>query len=146
MVKNDLPETLRKTLVTIMRDQDLAKFGDSLTNFLYSLAKTNALDKPVGLRVFDKALAEAIHKTGLRKVMPSSSSSGDIGDGVEALIGYAYLNDLMTINEMVVKLQDYLATVPKEQLTERKFERTNMAESFIVLVEELKVRISKTIE
>ncbi|HUT80823.1 MAG TPA: ribonuclease III family protein [Candidatus Bathyarchaeia archaeon] len=146
MGKNVLPEELRKKLQPIMRDHGLAKFGDTLTNFIYSLAKTNVQGEAVGIRVYDKALAEVIRQTGLRSVMQSSSSSGDLGDGTEALLGYAYLNEIMTIEEMVALIISYLETVPKENLIERSKERENMIESFVKIVEEIIERIKQIIE
>jgi hypothetical protein len=135
MNKEAIPDTLRKKLIPIMRNHSLAKFGDTLTNFLYSNAKTQVLEKPVGTSVLDKALAEVLRKTGLRSVMPSSSSAGILGDGIEALIGYVYLEEIMTIDEMVAILFEYLQTIDKEQLEGRSSERLVMIKSFVRLVE-----------
>ena len=102
MNRSSIPESLKKKLIPIMRDHSLAKFGDTLVNFLYSIAKTKSLNRPIGLRVFDKALAETLRQTGLRELMPSSSSSGKLGDGIEALIGYVYLNNIMSLEEEII--------------------------------------------
>ena len=96
MKKSTLPEPLRTRLTKVMRDHSLAKFGDSLTNFVYSVAKTRRYKQPFGERVLDKSLAEAIRNANLRAIMPSSVSSGDLGDGAEALIGHAYLKNILT--------------------------------------------------
>ncbi|MBN1328753.1 MAG: hypothetical protein JXA54_04695 [Candidatus Heimdallarchaeota archaeon] len=146
MGKNTLTEELRKLLQPIMRDHGLAKFGDTLANFVYSLAKTKVQGEAVGLRVYDKALAEVIRQTGLRSVMQSSSSSGDLGDGAEALLGYAYLKEIMNIEEMVILVISYLETVPKENLVDRSKERENMTNSFVRLIEEITERIKRTVE
>jgi hypothetical protein len=137
-----ISESLKKKLLPIMRDHSLAKFGDSLTNFLYSLVKTRILDKPVGLRVFDKALAETIRQTGLRSIMPSSSSAGDLGDGIEALIGYVYLHDIMSLEEMTTVMSSYLGNIDDELLEDRSIEREIMTESFRVLVNEIITRLT----
>ncbi len=145
MGKYTISEELRKLLLPIMRNHGLAKFGDTLTNFIYSLAKTKVQGEAVGARVFDKALAEVIHQTGLRCVMQSSASSGDLGDGVEALVGYAYLNEIMSIEEMVTLLVSSLETIPKKDLVERSKEKGNMIISFIKIVEEIIDRLKQSI-
>ena len=141
MKKSSIPEALRKKLIPIMRNHSLAKFGDTLANFLYSYAKTRVLDKPIGTSVYDKALAEVLRRLGLRAVMPSSSSAGTLGDGIEALIGHAFLKKIMTIEEMVTIIIIYLQTVEKEQLEDRNNERILMIESFTKLIEKIIARI-----
>ena len=125
-----------------MRNQSLAKFGNTLANFLYSLAKTRILGKPVGLRVFDKALAETLRQTGLRSLMPSSSSAGNLGDGIEALIGYVYLHDIMSLEEMTSIIASYFGNVDEKLLEDRSNEREFMTESFIVLIKEIITRLT----
>ena len=135
-------EPIKKKLIPIMRNQSLAKFGDTLANFLYSLAKTRILGKPVGLRVFDKALAETLRQTGLRSLMPSSSSAGNLGDGIEALIGYVYLHDIMSLEEMTSIIASYFGNVDEKLLEDRSNEREFMTESFIVLIKEIITRLT----
>ena len=142
MKPDSLSESLKKKLIPIMRDHSLAKFGDSLTNFLYSLAKTKILNKPVGLRVFDKALAETLRQTGLRPIMPSSSSAGDLGDGIEALIGYVYLQEIMSLEEMTTTITSYLRGIDVELLEDRSIDRDLMTESFKALIKEIITRLT----
>ncbi|MGC9778069.1 MAG: hypothetical protein HZR80_02380 [Candidatus Heimdallarchaeota archaeon] len=130
MKDNKTPESQKNDLRRIMRNHGLAKFGDALTNFLYSRAKTNVVGKPVGERVFDKALAESLRQIGLRKLMPSNSSSGDLGDGVEALIGYGYLHGLITIDELTEIVESTLKRSDFADLSDRKVEREAMIEAF----------------
>ena len=144
MTKIDLPDKLQKKIRSVMRNHGLAKFGDSLSNFIYSLAKTQVLNKPTGERVFDNALAEAVRKTDLRPLMPSSISSGDIGDGAEALVGYAYLEELMTIEEMVEIIYPVIDEHSEENYIPRKEERNAMMKSFELLLLEIIIRFSKT--
>ncbi|NHK32106.1 MAG: hypothetical protein FK730_12185 [Asgard group archaeon] len=142
MKHSTLSEPMKKKLIPIMRDHSLAKFGDTLANFLYSLAKTKIMDKPIGLRVFDKALAETLRQTGLRSIMPSSSSAGNLSDGIEALIGYVYLHDIMSLEEMMTVITSYLGNVDVKLLEERSNERELMTESFIVLIKEIITRLT----
>ena len=134
-------ESQKNDLRRIMRDHGLAKFGDALTNFLYSRAKTNVVGKPVGERVFDKALAESLRQIGLRKLMPSNSSSGDLGDGVEALIGYGYLHGLITIDELTEIVESILKQSDFADLSDRKVEREAMIEAFKKVMLEIMERM-----
>ena len=142
MKKSTLPESLRTKLTQVMRDHSLAKFGDSLTNFVYSLAKTRRYKQPFGERVLDKSLAEALRNANLRAIMPSSISSGDLGDGVEALIGHAFLIKIMTIDEMVEIIVSVMQTKKLEEISYRSNERLLMAEAFEKILLEIVERMS----
>lgn len=142
MKKSTLPEPLRTRLTQVMRDHSLAKFGDALTNFVYSLAKTRQYKQSFGERVLDKSLAEAIRNANLRAMMPSSVSSGDLGDGAEALIGHAYLKKIMTIDEMVALLISVMQTKTLEEISYRSNERLLMAEAFEKVLLEIVERMS----
>jgi hypothetical protein len=84
-----------------LTSKDLAQFGDALLNFAYSLALTEKTGKPRGTRVPDKALAEAAVKAGLRKLLPRRVGRGDIANGLEALLGYSWLEETLTLDEIV---------------------------------------------
>ncbi|MFW9923831.1 MAG: ribonuclease III family protein [Candidatus Thorarchaeota archaeon] len=141
MTMKSYQDEIKKKIRPIMRDHDLAKFGDSLTNFLYSLAKTKSLSHPYGEHVLDKSLAEAIKNLNLRSLMPSSSSAGDIGDGAEALVGYAYLNDLLTLKEMELIIMKIMVEKGFNENYTRNQEREIMQLSFEKLIEEILQRI-----
>lgn len=100
--KNELNESLLK----IMLDKKLARFGDSLLNFLYSLALTKKRGEPTGEKVSDKILAAAAKNTGIRDALPSRMSKGEIANSIEALLGYAWLKNKVTIEELIVIEKD----------------------------------------
>jgi len=137
MKKAAFQEKTKQKLREIMRNRDLAKFGDALVNFIYSLAKTKAYDNPVGERVYDKALLEAVREAGLRALMPSSSPAGDVGDGAEALIGHSYLSGLFTIDELVTILESSIHTYDLEAFEKRSKEREIMTKAFTKLLLEI---------
>ena len=92
-------------LTKILTDKGLAQFGDALLNFVYSLAITEKTNKPRGTKVPDKILAEAAVKAGLRKHLPRRVSRGEVANGLEALLGFAWLQNLMTLDEYVTCLK-----------------------------------------
>ena len=89
-----------ETLTKILRSKDLAQFGDALLNFAYSLALTETIGKPRGIRVPDNVLAEAAVKAGLRKHLPRRVDRGEVANGLEALIGYSWLQKHLTLDEI----------------------------------------------
>jgi len=88
-----------------LTSKDFAQFGDALLNFAFSLALTEKTGKPSGTRVPDKALAEAAVKAGLRKLLPRRVGRGDIANGLEALLGYSWLEKTLTLDEIVACLK-----------------------------------------
>ena len=87
-------------LKRILTDNALARFGDSLLNFAFSLALTETAGHPTGTRVPDRILAEAAAKAGLRAHLPRRSSRGDVANSIEALLGFVWLRRLITLDEM----------------------------------------------
>lgn len=94
-----------KQLLSILLDKELAKFGDSLLNFSYSLALTRRKGRPTGSNVNNKVLSTAAKNVGIRRMLPPRMDRGDIADSVEALIGYAWLNRKVTLDELSSTLE-----------------------------------------
>ncbi len=104
IVKNHRRVKQESELVNIMIDHDMASLGDSYVNFIYSLALTRKKGKPIGAKAKGTLLAEALRKAGLRGLLPSRMTSHKLADGTEALLIYAWLNKLVTIEESVSTL------------------------------------------
>ena len=85
----------------ILTNAGLAQFGDSLLNFAYSVALTEATGRPRGTKVQDKILAEAAARAGLRKRLPRRVGRGDVANSLEALLGHLWLQKMITIEEIV---------------------------------------------
>ncbi len=98
----------------ILTDKGLAQFGDSFLNFAYSIALTRTRGKPMGFKVQDKILAEAAVKAGLRKLLPRRIGRGEIANSVEAILGHAWLEKLVTLDEVVSILSDESYLIPSE--------------------------------
>ena len=101
-------------LARILTDKGFAQFGDSLLNFAYSIAVTRTTGKPKGFKVQDRVLAEAAVKAELRRLLPRRVSRGEVANSVEALLGYAWLNKLVTLDEVVSCLIDESIMIPSE--------------------------------
>jgi len=88
-----------------LADQKLASLGDAYINFVYSLALSQRKGKPSGAKVKGTALAEALRKAGLREQLPSRIDRHVLSDAAEALVVYAWLHDLLTLEENVEILE-----------------------------------------
>ncbi len=92
-------------LSKILTDAGLAQFGDSLLNFAYSIALTETTGRPRGTKVQDRILADAAANAGLRKLLPRRVGRGDVANSLEALIGYVWLQKMVTLEEIVACLK-----------------------------------------
>jgi len=82
-------------------DKGLSTLGDSLINFIYSLALSEYIGRPRGGRVPNASLAIAMERAGLRELIPPRTDKHGKGDIAEALIAYAWLEGVITIDEAV---------------------------------------------
>ena len=80
-------------------DKGLAKFGDSLVNFVFSLALSEYLGRPTGERVPNASLSIALELAGLRHVIPPRTDKHGKGDVAEAIFAYAWLEGKITVEE-----------------------------------------------
>ena len=96
-----------KNLREVLADQKLAALGDAYVNFVYSLALSKRKGEPVGAKVDNRLLAEALRKAGLRNLLPSRIDRHKQADAAEALIVYAWVQDAMTIEEGVSILEQF---------------------------------------
>ncbi|NJF24119.1 ribonuclease III family protein [Thermococcus sp. Bubb.Bath] len=83
------------------KDKGLATLGDSLANFIYSLALSSYTGKPTGGRVPNAAFAIALEMAGLREVIPRRTDKHGKGDIAEALLAYAWLQSKISVKEAV---------------------------------------------
>ena len=90
-----------ESLREVLTDHKLATLGDAYVNFIYSVALSNRERHPVGAKVSSHILAEALKKAGLREFLPRRTDRHSQADAAEALIVYAWIQNLMSIEEGV---------------------------------------------
>jgi len=97
------PLTLKRysSVEEVLLDEDLAGLGDAYVNFVYSLAVSRRSRRPSGAKVNNKVLAEAVKKSGVRRLLPHRVDRHARGNAAEALIVFAWLSDLMSFEECV---------------------------------------------
>ena len=103
-----------ESISDILDDHDLAALGDAYVNFVYSLALSMKLGKPVGRKVDSSTLALALRKADLRKLLPSRTDRHRQADAAESLIVYAWL-----IGE--ISIWETLRAMEKEKTAEDAF-------------------------
>ncbi|TFH09386.1 MAG: hypothetical protein E4H14_04505 [Candidatus Thorarchaeota archaeon] len=108
-----------ENIESIMHDKGLAKVGDGLVNFCYSLAKTLVLGYATGEKVRDSVLARAIRSTSVYSHMNRRTDAGRAGDAYEAIMAYLWMTEKISISDMVDSLSGSLGI---DNATSRKKE------------------------
>ncbi|MFQ6095930.1 MAG: ribonuclease III family protein [Candidatus Bathyarchaeia archaeon] len=97
--------TRYRSLVEIMTDRELSALGDAYVNFIFSLALSRRLDRPVGMKAQSTVLSRALRKADLRKLLPHRVDRHKQADAAEAIIVYAWIRGIVTIEECVAILE-----------------------------------------
>ncbi|MFX1482442.1 MAG: ribonuclease III family protein [Promethearchaeota archaeon] len=121
-----------ESIESIMNDKGLAKVGDNLVNFIYSLAKSMALGQTTGEKVRDSVLARAIRATTVYNHLLRRADAGRAADAYEAIMAYLWMTDRLTIPQAVKTLTE---TLSLDSRTSRKKEGEIAAQSFQYLLE-----------
>jgi len=82
------------SLKDLLLDKDLAGLGDAYVNFVYSLAMSQKHGRPMGAKVKNQVLANAVEASGLRKFLPHRVDRHIRGNAAEALLVFAWLQDI----------------------------------------------------
>ena len=100
--------TFRKnysSLTEVLLDKDLAKIGDALVNFIFSLAVSNTMKQPQNIRVSSLTLSTALKQSGLRELLPHRIDRHDQANAVEALVMYAWITKIISLSELLQILE-----------------------------------------
>ncbi len=94
-----------RNLLDVLKDHELAALGDAYVNFIFSLASSRRLGKPTGKKVDSRILANALRKANLRESLPPRVDRHKQADAAEALIMYAWIRGIITIEECIAVLE-----------------------------------------
>ena len=109
-------------------------FGDSLINFLYSLAKSKALQIWTGDKVSNFVLSQALIRSDLDQ--PGGLDKHEKGDFVEGYIAQAWIRGVITLDEASATLQSILQRYDLEN-----DEQEAMVEAFKNLLNVIETRL-----
>lgn len=106
--EEDFGFTLKhRSIEEILSDHKLAALGDAYVNFIYSLALSRKTGSPEGAKVQSQVLAEALKRADLRRLLPARTDRHKQADGAEALLVYAWIKGLITIEDAVNSLDEH---------------------------------------
>ncbi len=125
---------------TVTTSKGLAQLGDAFINFLYSLSRSIAHKQASGCKVSDAILSNAYRASLLKKKVLLKGDRDKIGDGVEAIIIWAWIQNYFTMKEILYIITSHLSSIP---LDERNIEKTAASDAFRNLLNELVRRLEK---
>ena len=98
------------TLQSFLAIKGHSKLGDSLVNFIYSLAKSGVSDTPTGTKVSDFIFSQAYRTSqwGTTTEFILRGDKGRLADQVEALILFFWIYELITIDDCTSYLMNAL--------------------------------------
>lgn len=127
---------VRARLQALCDDRGLAQLGDSFVNLVYSLAKSRAGGSPVGEKVPDRVLSEALGISGLPT--PARLKHGERGNIVEAALAHAWMGNMITVDGAAAVVQDSLS---RGEFRSAALERQLAAKAFSKLFKDAVARI-----
>ncbi len=119
------------SLAEVLLDKDLAKIGDTLVNFLFSLAVSNRMKQPQNVRVSSLTLSTALRKSGLRSLLPHRTDRHAQANAVEALIMHAWITKMFSLTDLLQILES---------------EAHNPIDAFSKVLDEIKQTINQSLE
>lgn len=100
-LKEALKLQLHPTIYYLSSDKRLSKLGDAIINYIASVSETIRGGIPMGLRVDNRTLTNAVKASGLRDRLSHRRDRHMLGDAAEALIAYSFIQGVITIEECV---------------------------------------------
>jgi dsRNA-specific ribonuclease len=125
----------------VLNNKRLAKLGDALINFLYSVAKSIVAGEFCGEKVSDRSLAAALRETSLKEGLRSRRTVDDLGDAVEAFCAHLWIKQLVSLEEMVSVL---INAINDLELGHHKAEKVAERRAFKTLIEYLLTKRKST--
>jgi len=129
-------------------DKGLARIGDGIVNLSYSLAKSiyltqnskNKIINRTGVKVSRNILAEALRAANMKSFAKNRADAHDMADTVEALVGFVFLDNLMSIKDITSHLLKELSG----NLLNRQEEIESARKAFTNLLNEMKQYLPST--
>ena len=131
-----------RTPKRIGTDKGLAKIGDGIVNLAYSIAKSiyltnNSVSNKIsrtGQKVSKQILSNALKNADMKNFARSRADAHDLADTVEAIVAYVWLNEDITLTDII----DYLVKELEGDLNSRATEISSATVAFTKLLIHLK--------
>ncbi|MBD3254436.1 MAG: hypothetical protein GF383_05045 [Candidatus Lokiarchaeota archaeon] len=123
-------------------DKGLAKIGDGIVNFTYSIAKSiyltqNSSNKYIirtGTKVNKYILSNALKEAGMKDFAKNRADAHDLADTVEGIVAYVWLRKKITVSQII----DLLSKNLTGNLQKRSEEIDSAAIAFTELLNSIK--------
>ncbi|TFG12438.1 MAG: hypothetical protein EU535_06220 [Promethearchaeota archaeon] len=122
---------------TIGTDKGLAKIGDGIVNLAYSVAKSIYLTENsskilrTGLKVNRTILSNALKNANMKNLAKVRADAHDLADTAEAILAYVFLNNNITLNEIINILRENIKGDIKNRTQEIR-EATNAFTNLLI--------------
>ncbi len=95
-------ELAKSSFREVIKSRPLASLGDFLINYCYTVARFHVAPlEHKAIRVWDSSLAKALKESEFAEYLPPRMSSGELGDAVEALVAWLYMNGHVSLEEII---------------------------------------------
>lgn len=116
-------------------NKGLAKFGDTITNTSYSLAKSLVIGRLDARKVNRTILSHALKDAGMKPFAKVRSDAHALADTTEAFIGYMYCSEGWTVEQIASILIEKLSNY---DLNDFKIESQGATQAFLHLLLKIK--------
>ena len=116
-------------------NKGLAKFGDAITNMIFSISKSVVLNNLDARNVNRTILSNALKQADLKLYAKTRSDSHALADTAEAFIGYMYCAENWSIEEMAEIL---IKELEGFNLNDRNLEISGGIKAFTQLLKKIK--------
>ena len=119
-----------QVFMNFLHDPRNAALGDSLVNFIYSVAKSLASANFTGTKVPDYVMVDAYKESLLFTKLKLTGERKKLGNTLESLVLATWVYDLLTLDDLVLRLKEELDPKMFKNITE---ERRTATKAFIHL-------------
>ncbi|MCF2139566.1 MAG: hypothetical protein K9W44_05890 [Candidatus Lokiarchaeota archaeon] len=116
-------------------NKQLAKFGDAITNTIYSMAKSAVIHQFTQRKVNRTVLSHALKNAQMKPFAKTRSDAHAMADSAEAFIGYVFCAEGWNLEKMATQLYNSLKNY---NLYEQVEETQAAIEGFTKLLENIK--------
>ena len=103
------PILATKKIRIILQSKEQARLGDFLVNYTYSAVRIGKYGLAASIHVWDKCLTKAMELANLRTYLGKKTKPDRVADAGEAFVAYAYLTNLMTLEEMILIIDENMS-------------------------------------
>ena len=102
------PILVTKKIRIILQSKELARLGDFLVNYTYSAVRIGKYGLAASIHVWDKCLTKGMELANLRSYLGKKTKPDRVADAGEAIVAYAYLTNLMSLEDMISVIDENL--------------------------------------